>query len=322
MRDFHRPQIVVSKCLEFEACRYDGAKMRSTAVEKLRETADLIPVCPEVEIGLPVPRDTLRLVDKGEGERLVMPSREKDYTGEMIAFSDKYLRNLKKADGFILKGRSPSCGIFDAKVYAGSGKSPVKGRTAGMFARKVKEHFPHSLLEDDGRLRNFAIREQFLTGVFTMASFRHTRKEGTAGALSRFHADNKFLLMSYSPRLMQEAGRIAANPGGMNKKELFAAYEQVLKIILTNRQKDTGNISVCEHLLGFFKNSLSSREKEHFLTLLGQYRQKRVPLSSLLSLIRSWVYRFEQKYLTSQTYFEPYPSELVEISDSGKGRDY
>ncbi|PYZ98333.1 cytoplasmic protein [Alteribacter lacisalsi] len=322
MRKFQRPKIVVSKCLEFEPCRYDGAKIKSSAVSKLKESAELIPVCPEVEIGLPTPRDAIRLVDHEGEDRLVLPAENKDLTESMNEFSTAFLSRMSGVDGFILKGRSPSCGIFDTKVYTGSEKSPVKRKSSGLFAKKVKEFFPEAVIEDDGRLRNFSIREHFLTGVYTMADFRHAREEGTSASLVRFHTDHKFLFMSFSPSLTKEAGNIVANPKGATPEERFNAYAGVLSQILKYRQRETGNISVCEHLLGYFKNSLTAPEKEHFLTLLSYYRDHKVPLSSVLSIVRSWVFRFEQNYLFNQSFFEPYPADLLEITDSGKGRNY
>ncbi|WP_026689585.1 YbgA family protein [Alteribacter aurantiacus] len=322
MRTFTKPRIVVSKCLEFEACRYDGAKIKSNAVSQLFDNAELIPVCPEVEIGLPTPRESIRIVESNGEERLVLPSEKKDLTNQMNQFSDLFLSELSEVDGFILKGRSPSCGIFDTKVYAGIEKSPVVKKSAGLFAKKVSEHFPDSVIEDDGRLRNFSIREHFLTSVFTLSEFRDIKKSKSLEALNHFHARNKYLFLSYHPGLLKEMGKSIANHDGKKVEEIYFYYERTLLNMMKKKPKFTSHINVCQHILSFFKKELTPLEKEHFITLLDQYKDKRIPLSSITSLLKSWVLRFDQAYLFNQTYFEPYPESLVEITDSGKGRSY
>ncbi|RNA69240.1 YbgA family protein [Alteribacter keqinensis] len=322
MRMFKKPRIVVSKCLEFEPCRYDGAKIKSDAVSKLMDSAELIPVCPEVEIGLSTPRESIRIIESGDEERLVLPSGKEDLTDQMKSFSDSFLTNLRDVDGFILKGRSPSCGIFDTKVYAGYEKSPVIKKSAGIFAKKVIDHFPDAVIEDDGRLRNFSIREHFLTRIYTLSEFRDTKSRGDLESLNRFHARNKYLFLSYHPKLLKDAGRIIANYEKRSKEEIYSSYEAVLGTMMKKKPKFTSNINVCQHILSFFKGELSVREKEHFLYLLQQYSERRIPLSNLTSILKSWVYRFEREYLFNQSYFEPYPESLIEITDSGKGRNY
>ncbi len=179
MREFSRPKVVVSKCLEFDHCRYNGDMIRSPIVAKLKDYVDFLPVCAEMEIGLGVPRKPVRIVlDNGE-HRLVQPSSGKDVTEDMTAFCTNFFDSLEDVDGFILKFRSPSCGIKDVKVYPAAIKSGAVEKTAGFFGGEVLKRYPFLPIEDEGRLRNARIKEHFMTKLFTLASFRKIKSEGS-----------------------------------------------------------------------------------------------------------------------------------------------
>ena len=150
-----RPVLLISKCLGFDACRYNGQKLRDGLVDRLAPLTRVELVCPEVEIGLGVPRDPVRLVLDGTDVRLVQPESGKDVTTAMKRFARRYVDELPEIDGAFLKGRSPSCGVTDAKVYRGAQKGPAVQRGAGLFAAAVLERFPNAAIEDEGRLQNF-----------------------------------------------------------------------------------------------------------------------------------------------------------------------
>ncbi|WP_028400268.1 YbgA family protein [Ectobacillus panaciterrae] len=321
MKIFVKPTIVVSKCLEFDACRYNGDVISDPIVKSLMPHVHFIPVCPEVEIGLGTPRETIRIVDDLGTLKLVQPSTGEDVTEAMAIFSEQFLSALP-VDGFILKSRSPSCGTRDVKIYASSNKAPALGKGSGLFGRAVMEKFGHLAVEEEGRLKNFTIREHFFTKLFTVAAFKELKKEASMKKLVQFHGDNKYLFMAYNQTKLKEIGRIVANHQKLPIREVFAAYEQGLYEILNRTARYTSHINVCQHIFGYFKDKLKKEEKEHFLSLLNKYVEKKIPLSSILALLRSWTIRFEEEYLLRQTYFEPYPEELIEITDSGKGRDY
>lgn len=198
MRSFSKPSVIVSKCLEFDACRYNGQLISDGFVRNLQKFVRFIPVCPEVEIGLGIPREPIRIVLKGESLRLQQPATGLDLTKEMTDFAHTYLDALRDVDGFILKSRSPSCGPKDVKVYT-EGSIPA-GKNSGLFAQEVLARFSNLAIEDEGRLRNFAIREHFLTKLFTLASFRRVKKQGTMKSLVLFQSENKLLLMSYNQK--------------------------------------------------------------------------------------------------------------------------
>lgn len=321
MTEFPRPKLVVSKCLGFEACRWNGDIIDDEFVAKLKRLADFLPVCPEMEIGLGAPRKPLRLVDFADGPHLLQWDTGRDCTGEMRAFCAAFLDSLPQVEGFLLKGRSPSCGPVDVKIYAGAAKGAASRRGRGMFGQAVAARFPDAALEHEGRVRNFAIREHFLTKLFCLARFRDVKAAGTMKGLIAFHAAHKLLLMAYSQQAMRQLGRLAANPDKLAPARVLSAYETGLQRALARNAAFTSHINVLMHAMGYFKNELNSREKAHFLDLLERYRAGRAPLSALLAVLGVWIARWERDYLAGQVYFNPYPLELIEISDSGKGRD-
>ena len=238
----------------------------------------------------------------------------------MRVFSAGFLDNLKEVDGFILKTRSPSCGFTDVKVYSGPEKGPSIGKTSGFFGGAVLEKFGDRAIEDEGRLRNLNIREHFLTRVFAFARFRNLRPAASMHDLVRFHTANKLLLMAYNQAKMRELGGIVANrdanPAGM----VLDQYEKSFREAFHKPPRHASPINVLMHALGYFKKELSAREKRHFLEMCEAYRRGRTPLSSAVSILRSWVIGFESEYLRDQTFFNPFPEDLMALDDSGRGR--
>jgi uncharacterized protein YbgA (DUF1722 family)/uncharacterized protein YbbK (DUF523 family) len=324
MEQFARPRVVVSKCLEFAQCRYNGDVIPDPLIRRLQAFVDFYPVCPEVAIGLGIPRESIRIVEVDGVRQLVQPSTEEDLTAAMETFSTQFLQQLKEIDGFILKSKSPTCGIKDVKIYSGLSKAPVIGKGSGYFGKEVLEHYGPYAIEEEGRLSNFSIREHFLTKIFTYASFRDIKNQPELHIkpLINFHSKNKYLFMAYNQAALKELGRIVASHKKRGIEEIYQAYEEQLHRLFARKPRDQSNINVCQHIAGYFKQELSSGEKQFFTDLLDKYRAEKIPLSSLTSVLKSWVIRFENEYLHTQTFFQPYPEELVEISDSGKGREY
>lgn len=321
MSQFEKPVVVVSKCIEFEKCRYNGLGVASETVKALMDHVRFVPVCAEVEIGLGIPRDPIRVARAGGELRLLQPSTGLDFTGDMKRFAASYLGSLAEVDGFILKSRSPSCGIKDVKVFAGVEKQAAVDKGPGFFGGAVVELFPGYPVEDEGRLLNFRIREHFLTSLFALARFRAVRRSGMMRDLVEYQARNKLLLMSYSQKEMRLLGKIVANAGKLRMPDVLRLYEEHLRAAFAKPAKHTSNINVLMHALGYFSDSLSTREKTFFLESLERYRGGKIPLSATLSVVTSWLARLPNEYLEKQTFFDPYPEALVEITDSGKGRD-
>lgn len=319
-----RPRVVLSRCLEHAACRYDGQVIRDDFVARLGRHVEFITVCPEVQIGLGVPRPVIRLEGDGkEPPRLVQPSTGQDLTRAMSEFSRETVAGLADVDGYILKSRSPSCGLRDVKVRAPGGEGPAVGKTAGLFAAEALRHNGDLAMEDEGRLRNYRVREHFLTKLFVLAELRQLRStKPTMRALTDFQARHKLLLMSYNQVGMRRLGRIAANPDQRPIAELRETYSTELRAALARIARRRSQINVAQHAMGYFKTRLGAEEKRYFLDALERFRLSRLPLSSLLAILRSWIARFDEPYLAGQSYFEPYPEQLVVMQDSGKGRDF
>ena len=313
-----RPILLVSKCLGFDACRYNGQILRNGFVDKLKSHANVRVVCPEVEIGLGTPREPVRLLTS---ERMIQPGTGSDLTRKMVRFSRDYVGTLGVIDGAILKGRSPSCAVKDAKRYHHATTGAARSKGPGLFARAVVERFPDAAIEDDGRLENFRIREHFLTKLFTGARFRALTTQPSARRLVRFQAENKLLFMAYNQTEMRAMGRLVADVKSRGLERTLADYRIHLSRAFSRLSRVGAHVNVLMHALGYFSKELGAKEKAHFLELLEGYRDGRLPLSTAVAVLRSWVARFDEPYLAHQTYFAPYPDDLVAITDSGKGRE-
>jgi uncharacterized protein YbgA (DUF1722 family)/uncharacterized protein YbbK (DUF523 family) len=322
--EFPRPQIFVSKCIEFENCRYNGNIISSETVRYLKDYADFITACPEAEIGLGIPRDPIRIVSEDNELRLVQPKTGMDVTKKMNDYSERLLRSFKDKhiDGFILKSQSPSCAVKGAKVYPAQGRIRHVDSSPGFFGGKVREIFSDSIVEDEGRLRNFLIREHFYTTVFTLARFRVLMKEKNPGDLVEFHSRVKYLLMSYNQQKMRILGKLVSEAGKKElREEVFCKYYAGLKDIFSKMPRISNIVNTIQHIMGYFKNDLSHDEKQFLNKQIERLRQKKVPLSVPLSILRSWVIRFNNEYLLKQLFFMPFPENLIDITDSGQGRE-
>jgi uncharacterized protein YbgA (DUF1722 family)/uncharacterized protein YbbK (DUF523 family) len=317
MREFIRPKVAVSRCLGFDHCRYNGGIINSPIVSNLIEYVDFLPVCPEVEIGLGVPRDPVRIILKNGKQSLVQPASGRDLTEVMEAFCTDFLGSTGEIDGFILKYRSPSCGIKDVKVYPNTAlKSAAIGKTSGYFGEAVLKKFPYLPIEDEGRLRNKRIKEHFMTRLFMIAAFRKVKSEGRMRNLIAFHTENKYILMAYSQTELRILGTIVANKEQKDFKELVSEYEKHLYSAISRAPRYTSTINVLMHAFGHFSEKLSNQEKLLFFNWIQKYREGKVTLCPAINTIRSWAVRFEDQYITNQTFFEPYPEDLMEVDST------
>lgn len=323
--EYPRPKVVVSRCIEFDSVRWNGQIVRSEFVRKLIPHVDTVTVCPEVEIGLGVPRDTLRVVRVGEELQIMQPASGRDYTEEMLSFTEDFLGNLGEVDGFILKGRSPTSGLMGVKIYPAVRDAPAMGRGAGVFGGEVKRRFGHLALEEEGRLNNSRIREHFLRKLYTLARFRHVKPSDEVKDLVRFHTENKLLLKSYNQKEMRAMGRLVANQEKLHMRELVNGYEERLHRALARAPRCPSYINVLMNSMGYFSEELTGGEKAFFLDLLEKYREGRAPLIAPIDIMRSWIIRFEEDYLQRQTFFQPYPEELLDVDsivEACGARDY
>ena len=321
MRKFNRPIIIVSRCLEFASCRYDGGRVESDFISVIEPYVNFVKVCPEVEIGMGIPRDPIKIVQQKDKLCLMQPSSGKDYSSKMTKFSKTFVNNLEKVDGFILKRKSPSCGIKDVKLFGKVEKSPITGKTTGFFAREVTKSFPHLAVEDEKRLTNFRIREHFLTKLFTLANFRTVCSRKSIKSLIKFHSRNKYLFMAYNQSALKQADKLLVNHTDESIDKIIIDYSSLLHKIFSNPPKVSSGVNSLKHLFGYFKTDLKATEKKQFLNLLEKYRNKKATLINVTSLLKSRAVKYELEYILGQTIFEPYPEKLNVIDDSGKIRD-
>ncbi|HMA62535.1 MAG TPA: DUF1722 domain-containing protein [bacterium] len=322
MIDHPQPKVVVSQCLGFKKCRYNGQTIPDDFVKKLEEFVDYTTVCPEEEIGLGTPRDPVRIGKKDDDIRMVQPTTEKDVTDKMKNFTEKFLNSVDEVDGFIMKNRSPSCGINDVKVYHHLDQPTGANRGKGLFGGSLEEKFPGAAIEDEGRLRNFRLREHFLTKLFTNARFRAISQKKKMKDLVKFHSNHKYLFLAYNEQAMRACGKIVANHEHKSVEKVFDDYGMKMQEIMTEPAKYTSIINTLHHIFGGVSDKLSSDEKQFFLNSVEEYRDERIPLSTLIHMLKSYAIRFDNQYLKDQVFLEPYPGDLIEIKDSGKGRNY
>ena len=315
--DKNKPTVVVSRCLGFDKCRYNGDMIPNKFVKKLGEYVNYITVCPEVEIGLPIPRETIRLVKDGEEIKLYQPSTGRELTEEMTNFTKEFLDSLEDIDGFILKGRSPSCGTKDVKIYVGKEKAVGSFKGAGLFGKAVTVRYPNKAVEEEGRITNFKIREHFLTKLFTNFTFKQVKASSSMASLVKFQSDNKYLLMAYNQKEQKVLGRIVSNHEKKSFKELIKEYEEHLALTFARAPRYTSIINAFQHIIGYFSEKITSKERQFFLETLETYRDNKIPQSVLIHLLKSYAIQFNEEYILQQTILSPYPEGLIDLRDSG-----
>ena len=307
------PVVVLSRCLGVEACRYNGKMIREDFIHHLSSYVKIRPVCPELEIGLGVPRDPIRILAGDGGRTLVQPATGRDLTQPMTTFSQSFLGTLKEVDGFILKSRSPSCGIRDTKIHDAD-QETVLERGAGIFAAAVLEHFPDAAVEDEKRLRNRVRREQFLTRLYALAGLRRIARRPNREALNRFHAKNRLLLMAFNRKELDRLDKLLSDDREPDAAVLAKEYKRRLSNALSRNPRYTSLIGVLIYALGPISKQLTDRDKALFLDRLEGFRNGKIPASGPVSLLRSWVLRHGPRDLRNQTLFNPYPMELNEVA--------
>jgi len=308
--EFEKPEIVVSRCLGFGHVRYDGSMIRSDEVEALKKYVNFTPVCPEVEIGLGIPRAVIRIIRIKNEDRLIQPSTGRDVTEQMNEFSDSFLSKTDKTDGFIMKNRSPSSGISNVNVYPGPDKSNKIDKRPGFFGGAIIDRFPYYPVEDEGRLKNERIRENFLTRIFLLSELRKTESEGSIKDLRNYHHKNKTLLLSYSQRYLKILGNITAE-NNRPDEELFSCYRRNLLLATKRPVTYKSEINAFMHAFGQISDRLNKNEKDYFLESLESYRKNLLPAVAVKKILFGWALPDEKSDLKDQTFFRPYPDELT-----------
>jgi uncharacterized protein YbgA (DUF1722 family)/uncharacterized protein YbbK (DUF523 family) len=307
-----RIKIGISSCLLGNHVRYDGGhKLDRFLVDTLGQYVEYVPVCPEVEVGFPVPREALRLVGNPDGPRLVTIQTKEDHTERMVTWARKRVRALEGEGlcGFIFKSNSPSSGMERVKVYNDKGMAEKKG--TGLFARVFMDHFPLVPVEDEGRLHDPKLRENFIEAIFTLKRWRETIGQGRRlGNLVAFHTNHKLLVLAHSPEHYRKMGKLVAGGKSVPAGTLFSQYETLLVEAMKLKTTARKNTNVLEHILGYFKKQLTPDEKQEMLEIIQQYHSGHVPLVVPVTLINHYVRKYGEPYLSRQVYLNPHPLEL------------
>lgn len=307
-------RVAISACLLGHAVRYDGGHKRDAfLVETFGPHVEWVPVCPEIEVGLGTPRETMRLVGDGDETRLVTAKTAADHTDAMRRWAAHRLDALARLDlcGYVLKKDSPSCGMERVKVYRRGGGVPTRnGR--GVFAAALIDRFPLLPVEEEGRLCDPRLRESFIERVFAYRRLRSLFDgRWSLGALVAFHTMHKLQLLAHAPRGYEELGRLVGRAKGLPRGELRARYEarfmQALAVPATRRR----HTNVLQHALGYFKKVLDDDSRQELADSIEDYRTGLIPLIVPVSLVRHHVRRLRIGYLDGQVYLDPHPKELM-----------
>ena len=308
----YKIRIGISSCIVGDKVRYDGKhKLDSYITETLGQWFEYVPVCPEVECGLQVPRESMRLEGEIAKPRLIGNKTRTDYTDRMKSWAKIKLAELEKENlcGFIFKSKSPSSGMERIKIYDKNGV-PWK-KAVGIWARAFMDNFPLLPVEDDGRLHDPKLRETFIESVFVYYRWRKLLNEGkTMGRLVEFHTRHKLLIMSHSVELFRKMGRTVAAGSKEDINRLFDNYLELLSQALKLKTTVKKNVNVLYHMIGYFKKQLTSDEKQELVEQAENYARGYTPLIVPLTLINHNVRKYGQPYLEKQYYLNPHPVEL------------
>ena len=303
----------VSACLLGQPVRYDGGhKLDRFVRDTLGPHVQFVPVCPEAEAGLGIPREAMRLVGDPADPRLVTIATKRDLTPVMKAWAAARVEALaaENLSGFILKSRSPSSGMARVKVYPEQGGQPSMAGV-GLFARALMDRLPTLPVEEEGRLNDPDLRENFIERIFTHARWRAVlAAPRPAKALLDFHTRHKLLVRAHAVTALRDLGKLAAQAASLDPAALLPAYEARLAEgmrLLATRKKHR---DVLEHILGYFKRALSPDEKQEFLELIAAYAAGHLPLIVPVTLANHFVRKYREPYLASQFYLNPHPLEL------------
>jgi len=302
----------ISACLLGENVRWNGGhKLDHFLRDTLGQYVAYVPVCPEVEAGFGIPRETFRLVGDADNPRLVKTKSQTEHTDQMLRWAKNRVKELEKENlcGFIFKKDSPSSGLMRVKVYNEKGMPEKKG--VGLFAREFTRHFPLIPVEEEGRLHDPRLRENFIEQIFTFKRWREKVAEKPGiGNVVDFHTRNKLLILSHSPECGRSMGKLVAGAKQMGMDAFYRQYEDQLISALRLKPTVKKHINVLQHIMGYFKKQLSPDEKKELLEVFDQYKSGFVPLLVPMTLVNHYVRKYDQPYLKQQSYLNPHPVEL------------
>jgi uncharacterized protein YbgA (DUF1722 family)/uncharacterized protein YbbK (DUF523 family) len=303
----------ISRCLLGDQVRFDGGHKRDSFLnDVLGPHVEWIPVCPEVEAGLGTPREAMRLVGDSQHPRLLSIKSGKDHTHALEASAASRIHVLEELglSGFVFKKDSPSCGVERVRIYSQHGTPSRNG--VGIFAQAFIEQLPLIPVEEEGRLSDPLLRDNFIERVFCYRRWQDLVQSGvTRQAVLRFHSIHKYLLLAHSPQQFQALGRLVGQEHQHNPKDLALRYGELFMKALAVKASVRKHVNVLYHILGYFKERLSAQEKVELLNVIGDYHRGLTPLIVPLTLIKHYVRSFEVSYIHDQVYLNPHPKELM-----------
>ncbi len=305
-------RVGISSCLLGQEVRFDGGHKRDTYVTgTLSGYFDFVPVCPEAAVGLGIPRQPIRLVQRNDSVRAVgVKTPDLDPTDELAAFGRRTAEQMHDISGYILKNRSPSCGMERVKVYGEKGMPQNNG--VGIYAGELMKSLPLLPVEEEGRLGDPVLRENFIERVFVYHRWQQLMCAGlSARRLVEFHSDHKYLILSHSQETYRQLGRMVAEAGKADLAALSADYISRLMTALKRPATPRQHVNVLQHLLGYLKEQLDTLDREEMLETIEQYRRGLLPLIVPITLIRHHFRRHPDPYVMRQFYLSPHPKELM-----------
>lgn len=303
--------IGISACLLGDEVRYNGGhKHQRYCTEVLSEYFDFQSFCPEVAIGLGVPREPIRLVGEVDSPRAVgSKNADIDVTTPLLEYAQEMVPQVARFSGFIWMKDSPSCGLFNTNVYHKANGPPAK--RSGLVAGEVRGRLPLVPMEESGRLNDAALRENFIARVLVYHEWRQIAVGAmTPGDLVSFHSRHKYWVMSYGTALYRQLGRMVAEAGKAHIGSLAEAYISALMSGTAKPPSRAGHVNVLYHLVGYLKEAVTGGIRQDLVQAIEEYRTQQVPLAVPMKIMSHYIDNYASDYVKAQTYLNPYPFAL------------
>ena len=308
-----KPKLGISACLLGQKVRFDGGHKREQFLTDLfGRFVEWIPICPEIEVGMGVPRETVRLLGAASNPKMIAEKSGRDWTAAMNHFAAERLRELAATSlsGYVFKKNSPSCGMARVRVYSSKGMPERQGR--GLFAAAVMERWPLLPVEEEGRLNDLKLRENFIERVFAYHRWQQASAERkSVGALVRFHTRHKYLLLAHSQAHYRQLGKLVATAKQRSLAVLYHDYGRIFMETLAVHASEKTHANVLEHMMGYFSEQLTAAERQELVQLISDFRHQFIPLIAPITLMRHYTRKYQVEYLHGQVYLEPNPKELM-----------
>lgn len=307
-------RIGISSCLLGNEVRYDGThKLMHYIKDTLGQFVEFIPLCPEVASGMPVPRESIRLERKGDSTALMGNKTRTDYTEQMNKWISPELNRLKEMNlcGFLFKSKSPSCGLYRVKEYSEEGKT-LDFDTRGVFAQAFTDRFPLLPVEEDGRMNDARLRENFIERIFALHRWHQLLEEPlSVHNLTQFYVGYKYTLMAHEPKAQKELGALIANHDNLEISELYTEFLKRFLASMETQATTRKNTNVLEHIFGYFKKDLTKEEKAEMVSLIQTYHDRMIPLIVPVTMLKHYTEKYNEEYLKTQYFLNPHPMELM-----------